>query len=560
MRETFKKITETAFSMAGVCLVLALAPVQAHAAELIWDNGSGDSLWNTTSTNWSGTATWSNSVPDNATFTATGAGAVTLGEAITAGTVGINAGAYTFSGSGLTVTGLIDVASGNDVTINNIVGGDGTLSHTGSGLLMLAGNNTFTGGVSHSAGTLRIANNNGFGTGPVVLTGGSLQAQDSRTIPNEIKFSGTSALAENTSGNRFTAFSGTVNLNQDNFNITPGINREVHFSGTLNGTASYVNLGRNITRIRSGTTVNYAGEFRLYRSGPSASIFEIGDGMNLANNIRINDNGNFNDAKIIRLISGATSAEYSGDIYLVEDTDGVFDISARPGETITVSGAISEDSDGTGVDIIGGGTVILTGTNTYKARTSVQAGTLLINGDNAAATGAVNVQTNATLGGIGSIGGNVVVNNGSVHSPGSNGVGVQNCLAAVSYNTGSKVFWQLGANSATNRGTAFDGIDVGGDLSFDTAVALELKFNQAGSTVEWTDGFWSVNRQWLVWDVAGTTTNFEALNLTVADWEDANGLLFDTVRPKSSFTLVESSGGISLKYEAPLQGTVILVN
>ena len=53
----------------------------------------------------------------------------------------------------------------------------------------------------------------------------------------------------------------------------------------------------------------------------------------------------------------------------------------------------------------GFGTMVLSGTNTYTGATTVSAGTLLINGNNAGATGAISVASGATLGGSGSLGG-----------------------------------------------------------------------------------------------------------------------------------------------------------
>ena len=70
---------------------------------------------------------------------------------------------------------------------------------------------------------------------------------------------------------------------------------------------------------------------------------------------------------------------------------------------------------------VGGGTIILYGTNSYNGLTSVNTGTLLINGDNSAATNKVMVAYQpslggtyqATLGGTGTVGGTAVFGGGS---------------------------------------------------------------------------------------------------------------------------------------------------
>jgi len=99
------------------------------------------------------------------------------------------------------------------------------------------------------------------------------------------------------------------------------------------------------------------------------------------------------------------------------------------GDRVTLSGGMDLDAHrlylrGRGTGTISGGIIgsgglskidnpgtwILTGTNSYSGETIVSAGTLIVNGDNAAATGAVTVTTGATLGGDGTIGGDTTVN------------------------------------------------------------------------------------------------------------------------------------------------------
>lgn len=92
---------------------------------------------------------------------------------------------------------------------------------------------------------------------------------------------------------------------------------------------------------------------------------------------------------------------------------GDFDLAAhrlflRGRGTGTISGGISGSGGLSKIDHPG--TWILSGTNNYAGDTIVSAGTLVVNGDNSAATGAVTVAAGATLGGVGKIGGDTTVN------------------------------------------------------------------------------------------------------------------------------------------------------
>ncbi|WP_170913066.1 autotransporter-associated beta strand repeat-containing protein, partial [Salmonella enterica] len=83
----------------------------------------------------------------------------------------------------------------------------------------------------------------------------------------------------------------------------------------------------------------------------------------------------------------------------------------------TISGIIS--SSGGGLTKTGNGTLTLTGANSYTGATSVSQGVLLVNGDQRAATGAVSVTANATLGGAGTLGGLVDVADDGHLTPGA---------------------------------------------------------------------------------------------------------------------------------------------
>ena len=129
------------------------------------------------------------------------------------------------------------------------------------------------------------------------------------------------------------------------------------------------------------------------------------------------------------------------------------------------------DGHGTvGITKTGVGKWILTGNNTYTGTTNVEAGTLLVNGNQTAATGLTTVSAGATLGGTGTIGG-AIVNNGSV-APGAS-VGTLSALGDVTMGADSHFAVEISGLNA-------DQLAVTGNLDL-TALGNALDVTGAGS-------------------------------------------------------------------------------
>ena len=105
------------------------------------------------------------------------------------------------------------------------------------------------------------------------------------------------------------------------------------------------------------------------------------------------------------------------------------------------------------------------------------------------------------------------------------------------------------------RGTDFDGINVAGNLAFGNPTTLTLDFTTAGG-VDWSDSFWDSNytgtNGWLLYDVAGTLTDFDNLMLSMTDWMDGDGDLFSAAgRPNAEFGLFQSGNDVYVTYAVP---------
>jgi fibronectin-binding autotransporter adhesin len=114
----------------------------------------------------------------------------------------------------------------------------------------------------------------------------------------------------------------------------------------------------------------------------------------------------------------------------------------------TMSPLIGNAANGglVGVTKNGGGKWILTSNNTYTGATTVNAGTLLINGAHTGAVAtALTTVNGGTLGGTGSIAGGLTVNTGGHVAPGTTTIGTFTVGGAVTLNAGAELDFELAA-------------------------------------------------------------------------------------------------------------------
>ncbi|MEA3211368.1 MAG: fibronectin-binding autotransporter adhesin [Chthoniobacter sp.] len=166
-----------------------LAASSIRAADVTWTNGAGNSLWNTSSLNWS-TGAWNNATFDGAIFDSTGVGNVTLAAPITVGSLIFAASGYTLGGSGpLTFThaasgglapGQIGISSAT-ARIDAPVTGTAGLQIIGTGTLTLSNSaNSFTG--LTPVGNTGLAVNLQIGSATSALTLGPTLSLASATV------------------------------------------------------------------------------------------------------------------------------------------------------------------------------------------------------------------------------------------------------------------------------------------------------------------------------------------------------------------------------------------
>jgi len=333
-----------------------------------------------------------NQIADAATLTVN-SGTFTLGGADTMGAISGSGGTININGSYALTT-----SSSSSTTYSGVIAGTGgQLVKAGSGTLTLSGANTYTGTTTLSAGTLAINNNTAIGTGTLTITGGVLN----NTSGSDITL--TNNNAQNWNGN-FT-YAGTGNLNMGTGAVTMNAARTVTVSantltvgGAISGAFALTKTGTGTLTLSGNNTFSggvsmpnanngkiIAAHNNALGSGTftfagSSIVFELADGITIANAMTVSDSGN---TKTIQLASGATSATYSGAIAINESSAADhFRLNVGSGGTLTFSGNLS----GNRIYKLGDGTVVLSGNNTYTGLTTVSAGVLNIRHANALGT------------------------------------------------------------------------------------------------------------------------------------------------------------------------------
>ncbi|NBW96042.1 MAG: PEP-CTERM sorting domain-containing protein, partial [Planctomycetia bacterium] len=221
------------------------------------------------------------------------------------------------------------------------------------------------------------------------------------------------------------------------------------------------------------------------------------------------------------------------------------------GYSMTLGGVLADANYGGGLVKQGAGTLTLTANETYTRDTVVSAGTLLVNGGlyTGTAAGTTTVDAGATLGGSGSIAGNVVVN--GILSPG-NSPGVLTVANLVLGGSSSTVFEINGLT----RGTDYDGITLTG-TSLQYGGSLALSFGQVLSTGTSTfDLFSWTGSPTITGALSGiTSTGVYAGTWTTSDSGATWGLAYDA---NTTLSFTSSTGDMAVVV-VPEPASIVLV-
>ena len=374
---------------------------------------------------------------------ATGIGTLTFTGATNNLTVNASSASASISGN-LNLgaaTRIFDVADSvgiaNDLNVTAIMS-NGGITKNGAGSLRLAAANTFASSLSLNAGTLIVANNAAAGTGTLVLNGGTIQAEGTRTLGNVVQLGGDFTVAGGAADS--LTFSNEIGQTGGTRALTKAGAGTLVFSGAVPNTYTGVTtvnegtlqLAKTVTSIAgnlvigdgvgsdtvtlsaanqildaSSVTVASSGTFNLQGfsetvagltvNGGSVTIgagtLSVGGSASMtAGNISSAGAGSFVLNGNLTINTSASAATISNNLGLGANT-----------RTFTVAdGAAANDLDITAVVSNGGilktgaGLLRLAGNNTFASGLNVNGGTLVVATDSAASTGTLTL-TSGTL-------------------------------------------------------------------------------------------------------------------------------------------------------------------
>ena len=440
--------------------------------------GSGTWLSSPASNNWNSGANWSSAtVPNGSSDTATFATSSTTGISIIAATE-VNGIVFNSGASAYTITvspNILLNISGAGITnssgvIQNFVAaatvdGWATIFFTNSATAGSMATYTNTGSpvnsITHSGlgfGITNFVNTSTAGSASFVNNGGTvLQGFGGQTVFND-----SSTAANGTFTNNGGAVAGSAGGN------TLFADKSTAANGTfINNGSALSNAGGGYTTFINTST---AGAATLIAnagtgSGQGGVIFFADNSTGGTSRVEVFGNGTLD----ITLMSttGVTIGSLEGD-GKVALNNKILTVGSNDMSTI-FSGVIGDSGFGGGLTKIGAGTLTLSGANTYTGATTVNAGTLLVDGS---ITSNVTVNNGGTLGGAGTVQ-SILVNSGATLAPGTS-PGILFATGNLTLTLGSTYLVEL---NGTAVGTAYDQTEVVGTVTLGNAtLSLSLGF------------------------------------------------------------------------------------
>ena len=440
-------------------------------------------------------------------------------------TIASNKTLQALTGAGATTLGGILTIGDNhnlDSNYSGIASGTGGLTKAGNGLLTLSGANAYTGLTDVQSGTLAYGANDVIAnTASVQVSGGTINIAGFSDTVAGVKLTGGSINGTGGTLTSITAFDLRAGSVSAILGGSVGLNKTTSSTVTLSGTNTYTGA----TNVTAGTLK--AGAANTLSAGSVTTVDGTGtlDLNNFANRIEV-------------LIG-----EVGSKVLL----DAATLTTGKDATNSTFAGVISETGN---VIKQGTGSLTLSGANTYTGTTTVDAGTLVVDGSIASSL-LTSVNSGGTLAGSGTTGA-VTINSGGILSPG-NSPGTLTSAAAT-YGGGTYL-WQI------NNATGVAGNTTGWDLHDITPGALTISAtnsnqftiditglnagNTSGTVVNFNK---NLDYTWKIASAAGGVSGFSAdkFNLATARFIDNNSIT--GTKSNGSFSIVNAGNDLVLVY------------
>ncbi|CAO3928989.1 autotransporter-associated beta strand repeat-containing protein [Achromobacter mucicolens] len=401
------------------------------------------------------------------------AGALAIGSDTALGTGVLTAAAgTTLLGQGVSLTndvqlqGPVTVGGAGGLALNGVVSGTGPLTKDGTSTLTLGNANTYDGGTVLAGGTIIAGNNAALGTGGLTVAGpGTLQAgAPGIALGNNIGLGAPLTVSgpnDLTLAGNLTGTGSLVKTDGSTLTLT-GQNQYTGGTtlagGTLVGDTS--SLTGNIA-TSAGTSVVFN---QPAGSGAYAGAITGGGGLvkDGAGTVTLTGPNAYTGGTVINagtLAGNATSLQ--GNITVVDGSAIVFNQNGADG---TYAGNINTTGNNTGtLTKDGDASLTLTGNNNVGGGTTVNSGTLLVDGT--LTGGAVTINPGGNLGGSGSVAADVELEDNARLVAGTPGNPIS-FARSLALSNGTQLDFTLGTpNSATTAVTVAQNLQLDGVLN-----------------------------------------------------------------------------------------------
>jgi fibronectin-binding autotransporter adhesin len=423
-----------------------------------------------------------------------------------AGVLVASGSTFTDLGGGINITGGITnngnwiFSPGAALTRSYSIVGSGSVTKNGAGVLTLAATNGYTGDTILNVANIRLGIANAISTNSVFRFGAVNQ---NRRLVLE-------GFDQTLAGVDSTGASGTliVEAAADNVSNAPATltlnvadGQSYNFSGLVRNAAGTTNVNSALTLVKNGAgTQVLSGGANVSYSGTTtvnAGVLEFGGVNTVANNSAMTVNA----GGTVRFSGGGTRSN-----------------------TISGSGNLEKT---------GANSLTLTGNNTYTGTTTVSAGSLIINGDQSGATGVLNVEANATLGGSGTIGGATTIS--GVLAPG-NSIGTLTFNDNLTLDLNSTSAFQINGFEAGQ----FDLVQGLGTVTFGGTLNLTFinDFSTTGSVKIFDFGFDNYSGSFASFSATGLADGYSA------SFDDGTGLVTVVPEPSTYALLALAAAGL----------------